>query len=332
MHALVAGGVPVAEAVTTLAEAAAEPALAEAYDGLTTGLRRGEAFPRAFARCFPGIPPHIHRMVEAGDFSGRLAEALGDAAAELDHEAKMRAELRQTLLYPSFLVVFGCAAVLFIFLVVVPRFAVMFSGKFDKLPLLSFVVISTGLWFREHIVLVLSLLAALGIAAVWGFREPRVRSLLFEVTVRLPLLRTWSADVDVARWAAVIARLLENRVPLIQSLELARTMVRRRDLQLRLGRTERDVRAGAALAVALADSGFLAPAALAMIRVGERSGSLPEMVRSLATLYEESVRSRSRLLLAIIEPVAILLIGAVIGLVAMAVFLAITSINNVPGL
>src|SRR5262249_10037026 len=144
--------------------------------------------------------------------------------------------------------------------------------------------------------------------------------------------RRWSADVEVARWAAILARLLENRVPLIQSLELARTPLRRRDIQLVLGRVERDVRAGAALAAALHDSAFLAPTALAMIRVGERSGRWPAMVRSLASLYEEQVRNRPRTVLAIVEPIAIVIIGAFVGVVAIAIFQAITSINNVPGL
>jgi general secretion pathway protein F len=332
LQALIAGGVPIAEAVTALGEATDHPALAQAYGELTAALRRGEAFPRALARCFPAIAPHIHRMIEAGDFSGRLGEALADAAAEVEREAKVRTELRQTLLYPAFLVAFGCLAVVFIFIVVVPRFAVMFQGKFDKLPLLSYVVISAGMWFRGHLVLVLALLAGAAVAGSWGLTRPQVRGMLIDMVTPLPILRGWSAEVEIARWAAVFARLLENRVPLIQSLELARGTMRRRDIQLRLSRVERDVRAGAALAVALGDSVFLTSAALAMIRVGERSGSLPEMVRGLASLYDERVRNRSRTMLAIIEPVAIVMIGTVIGTVAMAIFLAITSINNVPGL
>jgi general secretion pathway protein F len=332
LHALVAGGVPIAEAVTALGEAGDHPGLAAAYGELTAGLRRGEPLPRAFTRCFPGIAPHIHRMIEAGDFSGRLAEALADAAAELEREARTRTELRHTLLYPAFLVGFGIVAIVFIFLVVVPRFAVMFSGRFDKLPLLSALVIGAGMWFRSHLAVVLALLAGAVAAAAWAWSRPAVRAGMLDAATRLPLLRRWSGEVEIARWAAVLARLLENRVPLIQSLELARSALRRRDIQLRLSRVERDVRAGAALAAALGDSAALTPTALSLIRVGERAGNLPEMVRSLATLYEEAVRDRSRTILAIVEPVAILVIGAVIGLVAMAIFLAITSINSVPGL
>jgi general secretion pathway protein F len=332
LQVLIAGGVPIAEAVTTLGEANEHPVLAKAYGELTAALRRGETFPSALAQCFPGIAPHILRMIEAGDFSGRLAEALADAAAALEREAKIRTELRQTLLYPAFLVAFGCLAVVFIFLVVVPRFAAMFQDKLDRLPLLSYIVIGAGIWFRDHLILVVALITGTVAACGWALSQPRVRATFLDFATRLPLLREWSAEVEVARWAAVFARLLQNRVPLIQSLELARGTLRRRDIQLRLSRVEGDVRTGSALAAALSDGFFLAPAALAMIRVGERSGSLPEMVGALASLYDERVRNRSRTILALIEPLAILLIGAVIGTVAMAIFLAITSINKVPGL
>ena len=332
LHVLIAGGVPVAEAVTTLGDATDHTDLAASYGELTAALRRGDAFPLAFARCFAAIPPHIHRLIEAGDLAGRLGEAIGDAAEEIEREAKIRTELRQALVYPAFLVGFGTFAVLFIFLVVVPRFAAAFRGRLESLPPLSAAVIHAGMWFDQNLVLAVALAVAAAIAVGWSLSRPQIRAAFVDLATRAPVLRRWSTEIEVARWAGILARLLENRVPLIHSLELARSPLRRRDVQLLLGRVERDVRAGTGLAAALHDSAFLAPAALAMIRVGERSGRLPEMVRSLASLYDEALRNRTRAMLAVIEPAAIVVIGAFVGLVAIALFQAITSINNIPGL
>jgi general secretion pathway protein F len=145
-------------------------------------------------------------------------------------------------------------------------------------------------------------------------------------------LRNWFVDVETARWAAVLARLLENRVPLMQSLELARTALRSPDIRLRLGQVERGVRSGGALAAGLQDHRFLPPTALSLIRVGERSGTLAEMVRSVTEIYEEIVSNRIKAVLSILEPVAIVIIGAVVGLVAVAIFLAITAVNKLPTL
>ena len=137
-------------------------------------------------------------MIEAGDFSGRLAEALADAAAELEHEAKIRGELRQSLVYPAFLLVFGCFAILFIFIVVVPRFAVMFQGKFDQLPTLSYVLIGAGMWFHDNLLLALALLALAGISAGYALGRPQSRAALVDLLARLPVPRLVGGD-EVAR-------------------------------------------------------------------------------------------------------------------------------------
>lgn len=270
LSTLVKGGVPIADAAEALAEAAQQPALAAAYAALNAALRRGVTFPPAFAQSFPGVPEHVHRMIAAGDMSGRLAEALADAAAETEHAARVRAELRQALVYPAFLVGFGCLAMLFIFLVVVPRFAAIFHGKFDRLPFLSYLVIAFGMWLRAHLITSLALVGAAGIASLYGLRRPRLREAMLDLLARLPLLRAWLHDAEIARWASVLARLLENRVPLIQGLELARGVVHGRRGRAPLAQVERDVRGGTTLAAALQRSAFLAGPALSLVQVGER--------------------------------------------------------------
>src|SRR4029077_11219566 len=123
----------------------------------------------------------------AGDLSGRLAEALADAAAETEHAAKIRTELRQGLIYPAFLVGFGLLAVLFIFIVVVPRFAVMFHGKLDQLPLLSYLVIGFGMWFRQHLIVALALTVGGGVLAGYGIVRPRSREAALGLVARVPV-------------------------------------------------------------------------------------------------------------------------------------------------
>jgi general secretion pathway protein F len=332
MHALFSGGVPIAEAVAALAESAENPILAASYTELNARLRRGEKFSAAFVHCFPTFPVYIHRVIEAGELSGRLGAALGDAAAQMEHEAKVGAELRNALVYPVFLVGFGLLAILFIFIVVVPRFATMFRGKFDQIPFLSYVIIAGGMWFREHLLLTATIVALIAVITTYATMQPEWRMRAREAVARLPMLRTWMVEAETARWAAVLARLLENRVPLMQSLELSRTALRSRDIQSQLLQVERSVRTGGALAKSLDEHRFLPSTALSLVRVGERSGNLAEMMRSVAQIYEEIVRNRIRTTLSLIEPVAIVIIGGAIAMVAVAIFMAITSINNVPGL
>jgi general secretion pathway protein F len=238
LHTLLAGGVPLADAVTSLTPNDAS-SLGVALVELNTGLRRGEPFARAFARCFPGIPGYVQRMLESGELSGRLAEAVADAAAAMEHTARVQAELRNALIYPAFLVGFGLLAIAFIFAIVVPRFAIMFRGRFDKLPWLSYAVIVTGMWVRSHWLLSTALIAGIGWAGVYLLWRPQSREAAFGVAMRLPVVHSWLIEIEIARWAAVLARLLEQRVSLIQSLELARLDLRSRDMRSRFARAGR---------------------------------------------------------------------------------------------
>jgi general secretion pathway protein F len=332
LHALVVGGVPLAEAVSTLADATEHAGLAATYTELNASLRRGEKFSVAFTRLFPLLPHYVHRIIESGELSGRLAEALSDSAEEMEHTAKVRAELRAALLYPAFLVGAGILAVTFVLLFVVPRFAAIFKGKEDKIPFLSYVVISGGMWLRSHLLLCLLAAAAIVTLMVYAFRQPQVRNRFRLLLSRVPLFNHWIIEMETARWAGVLARLLENRVPLLTSLELARSSLTSEDITLRLRQVERGVRAGRSLAATLEENRFLPSTALTLVRVGERSGKLPELMRSVATIYDELVRNRIKALLAIVEPVAIVLIGGAVAFVALAIFTAITSINSLSGL
>jgi general secretion pathway protein F len=173
-----------------------------------------------------------------------------------------------------------------------------------------------------------------GIAALLFFlgyllSRPALREKLLESSLRLPLVGGWVLEAETGRWAAMLGALLENRVPLLRALELAQDSLALPGLRGRLGQTARAVRTGAALSQALQDHGALTPTGHNLIRVGERAGELPRMLKSLAKLYGESSRARMRRFLLVIEPVAILLIGGVIGTIITGVILAITSVHQI---
>lgn len=127
----------------------------------------------------------------------------------------------------------------------------------------------------------------------------------------------------------MLATLLQNRIPLVQSLVLARNSLHVESLKGRLIQVERAVRGGNALAAALEDYGIFDEILVNLVRVGERSGRLAEMLRSAAAFAEQKGRDRIKRVMALLEPVAILVIGVVIGAIVISLFTAIASINNV---
>lgn len=327
---LLDAGLPIAEALDALVEGASKPAIGDGFAEMARRLKRGEAVPAAFRVGMPNLPEYAYLLVEAGDQTGQLASALKDAAGQLDYQERVRQDLRQALTYPLFLVLAGMAAVVFILMVVVPRFSTMFGGRFDQLPLISRIVMRAGVFTNENSLAVLLSVAALAAAVVWSLRQTAVRSRIYGLALRLPAIGPWLMSLETARWAGILATLLGNRVPLIRALDLAAGGLGSTALANGLEQVKRAVRGGVALSRALGDYTPFDAAALSLVRIGERAGNLPAMLKSLASLLEDASRTRMKRVLALMEPMAILLIGGVIGVFVTAIILAITSINTMP--
>ncbi|WP_089393807.1 type II secretion system F family protein [Pseudomonas delhiensis] len=325
---LLAAGVALADAVSAQERSSSHPRIAAALRSMSEGLRQGRSFPQVLESAGLPLPRYAYQLVAAGELTGNLAAALRDCVAQMEYERRTREEVRNALIYPSVLVLSGIGAVMVMFVFVVPKFANLLEHA-DKLPWLAWAVLSTGVWSKANALPLLFaglLLGALGLPLA---RSEKVRGRALNALLRLPLLGDWLLQAEIAQWAKVLGTLLGNRVALVEALRLASAGVRighQRDL---LERVTQDVRGGTALSEALELRRAITATGGNLVRVGERSGRLAEMLDSLAGLYEELGRSRMRKVLALIEPLAILLIGALFGVIITGVVLAITSANDI---
>jgi type II secretory pathway component PulF len=323
---LLEAGVPLAEALTTLQQSQGD---GHPLAGVLLAVRGGTAFSEALASSRLPLPDFVLQLVRAGESTGNLAAALRAAAAHLDAEVQFAQEARNALMYPMVLVATGILATLVMFVFVVPRFATILSNPKADLPLISQWVLGAGLWLTRHQVWVAVAVAAVVAAVVWSSKLPAVRSGAWEVAARLPVLRGWTLHAELARWASLFAVLLASKVPLLQALAQANTTLRRRSLSAQAALAMSDVRGGKALSQALADHAVLDGAGINLVRVGERAGSLPQTVASLARIHVGQSQTRLKRFLVLLEPLTILLLSVVLGGIMISVMLAITSLTNV---
>jgi general secretion pathway protein F len=326
---LLGAGISIAEALPSLALAYATAPWGQALAKVDQAVRSGQSLSQALEASALALPLYVLALVRAGEASGELAAALQDAAQQMNQERQAGQELRNALVYPTVLVLAGVLAVFIIFVGVVPRFAGLLRSSRAEVPELSRLVIEAGLYVQQHLLgFGLAAVALIGlISTVVG--HPAARSAALQTAARLPLVGPWLIRVDVGRWATVLAALLANRVPIVQAIHLSAGALRLRRLSADLDRTAADLQRGLSLTEILAQQGWLAPARLNLIRVGERSGELPRMLATLGRIETEAARTLQKRVLALIEPLAILIIGAVIGVIMVAVMMAITSLNNV---
>ena len=325
---LLGSGVTLGEAVQAQARGSAYPEIGAAFQSMATALLRGQSFRDALRGAGLDLPSYVHHLVEAGELSGRLAEALRRAVEQMQYDQRVAAELRSALLYPAILVVAGFAAVLLVFVFVIPQFSNLLDEA-NELPLLAEAVLRSGVWFNENAVLVAAAAAAALAMAAALLRQDAVRQRARDALASLPVLGDWLGELDTAKWASLMSAMLASRVSLLDALGLASRGVRLTRRRSTLEQATGDVRGGDSLSAALEKRGALTPTAYNLLRVGEQSGQLPEMLRALATLYEENGTRRMKRFLTVVEPLAILLIGAFLGVIMIGIILAITSVNDI---
>lgn len=326
---LLTAGVPLVRAIETLQQQNLHPQISNGFYDLGRRLRGGESFTASLPISMPMLPSYVSQLAAAGEAIGRLGESLSDAAVQMSYDHQVRQDIRNALTYPAILVGTGITAVLFIFIIVVPRFSAMLAQAKSPLPWISVVVLNTGMFLNSHIISLLVLLSVLVFSASSAFRNRRTMDLVREQAAKMPLLGSWLLESDLARWAFMLGTMFENGVELTKALDLARAGVTLPSLSARLDQVTKSVRAGKSLSDAMAQQKAFNDTAVSLVQVGEESGKLVEMLRSLAKLYDDSGRQRMKKFLILLEPAAILVIGVVVGGIIAAIMLAITSINQV---
>jgi len=325
---LLAAGVPLAEAVESIAEAHGQDALGSVFQAIHGQLRGGASLSVALRAAKLDVPDYVHQLVAAGELTGKLAPGLLAGANQMEYEENLRQEIRSALIYPAVLVCSGLAAVMLIFVFVVPKFAGLLKNSKAKIPDISVWVLKAGLFVKENLPWFGFGALALAAAVFVAMSNPQVRRRVLEAAVRLPIVGSWLLEAEIGRWSSMLGTLLDNRVPIVRAMELAEGSVALSSLRQKLELAVKDLRAGKKLADALALHRTVSPMGLNLVRVGERSGELPSMLRTLAGLYETSSRTRMKQFVTLLEPLTILLIGGAIGFIMVAVMLAITSLSD----
>ena len=329
LSTLLGAGISLAEALPSLAQAYAAHPLGPALAGLDRDVRAGQRFSEALARSPLGLPAYVVALAEAGEAGGELASALRDAATQMEHERRIGQELRNALVYPAVLVLSGVLAVLVIFVGVVPRFASLLKSSRADVPAMSRAVIEAGLFVKQNLLAFGLGSTALVLVVVVALSRPAVRAAVFDALSRAPVVGPWLLRLEIGRWTTVLGQLLANRVPIINALELSSGALRLRRLRDDLAAAPRELERGRTLSDVLGGLDWFPPTRLNLVRVGERSGELPRMLAVLGGMETDAARTLQKRALALIEPAAILLIGAVIGFIMVAVMMAITSLNTV---
>jgi type II secretory pathway component PulF len=268
-------------------------------------------------------------MVRAGEASGSLA-AVFERLAEFE---RTRDELRNyivsSMVYPGLLFVVGTISVIFLLTFVVPRFAQVFEDSHLKIPLPTKIMLESSKAVKTYGWMVLLGLTA-GAAIFSGYIRTGSGRLWWDtLRLKIPVLGIALRKSEVARFARAMSTLVQNSVPLVQSLAIAGATLNNKRIAGSLHAVAQGVKRGEGIAGPMRRTLEFPPLAAHLLAVGEETGRLDHMFARMAEIYETETRTAIRRFTALFEPLIILVVGIVVGALILSMLLAITSMNEV---
>ena len=325
---LLRAGLPLDRALKVLIDMASLPQMHNLLSELLTAVKGGKALSQAMAPHEQLFGTFYLSMVRSGETSGHLSEVLDRLVEYLEDAKTTRESVVSALIYPAILLVVSVLAVVLMLGFVVPQFETLFEDMGEALPTLTRMVISAADFIKSYGWLLLALSIALGVyLRHWASSEEGKIS-LHRLMLKLPVAGGILFEFEVSKFARTVGTLLGNGVSLLKAISIAIDTVDNRVIKDVLQILPPAVKSGKRMSVALEDSGMFTPMVIQMIRVGEESGSLDQMMLELAKVFDEHVRTGIKRGLALLEPVLILGMGFVIAVIIIAILMGILSVND----
>ena len=325
---LLRAGLPLDRALKVLIDMAAQPQMSQLLNDLLKAVKGGKALSQALAPYEKVFGSFYINMVKAGEASGQLSDVLNRLVQYLENAKANRDTVVSALIYPAILAVVSVLSIVLMLGFVVPQFETLFEDMGEALPPLTAMVIGGADFIKSYGWFLLVVLVGLGFyLRNWAGTEPGKIS-LHQRMLKMPLAGGIIFEYEVSKFARTVGTLLGNGVSLLKAISIAIDTVDNRVIKDALQVLPPAVKAGKRMSVALEETDMFTPMVIQMIRVGEESGSLDQMMLELATVFEDHVQSGVKRGLALLEPVLILGMGFIIAVIIIAILMGILSVND----
>jgi general secretion pathway protein F len=320
--ALLQSGISLVEAIETLAEKEQRPETRKVLEQLIVRLRQGQPLSGALQQSPAAFPPLYVAAMRAAERTGDLEEALARFIAYQSQIDSVRKKLITSAIYPAMLIGVGLLVTLFLLGYVVPRFSQVYEDMGDRLPWMSRVLLVWGKLIEQHALAAsIAALAAAALAVHWLARPEtlqRIASWLW----RIPALGERMRVYQLARFYRTLGMLLRGGIAIVPALDMVSGLLQS-SLRTHLDRASQLVREGRPMSQAMETAGLATPIALRMLRVGERSGRMGEMMERIAAFHDEEMARWVDWFTRVFEPLLMAFIGIIIGLIVVLLYLPI---------
>ncbi len=328
-EAMLRAGIPLTTALAAIGEQADSPELSEMLAHVRGDIEGGSTLAQALRRQPALLSPIQVSLIEAGEQGGILDDILMRLAELLEWEAENVARIRQATFYPAMVITELGLAFIVIIRFVFPRFKALFAAHGAELPMPTRVMIAVsdvaenyGVWF-----LVGAVLLAAGVAA--ALRTHRGRTVFDRVAISLPIFGEIILLILMSQFSRVMASLLEAGIPFLRALAIVEKTINNTVIRSDIAMMATGIQKGLGIADSVPEDGVFPSAVRRMLDVGEKSGRISGMLEKISTFYDRQVDYRIKNLTTVIEPILLVVLGASVLFVALAVFLPMWDMTSV---
>ncbi len=321
LAALVRAGLPILQAISMLARRQSHPVLRSVLRDVEARIREGTPLSQAFASRSDVFPRLYVAAILAGERSGNLDEMLSRYIAYTKQMVALKRRVRAATAYPIFLL--GALILLVAVMTgfVIPRFRIIYEDFGGELPAITQIVLAVGQGVRENLWWSVPALLALFLGLTLWRRTERGRLTLDALVLKLPIIGPIVRDLAVAQLARSLATLLQGGITLVESFRVASETLTNRVLARTSGVVLRRLQEGHAFAESLEEAGWMPPLAIDIVRVGERAGSLAEMLDELAAFYDAELEVKLNQVTTLIQPVLLVMMAGLVTFVLLSMYL-----------
>ncbi|HNR50142.1 MAG: Type II secretion system protein F [Deltaproteobacteria bacterium ADurb.BinA179] len=329
LSTLVGASIPLVESLSALYEQTESPAMKKTVAQVRDAVNEGLSFADALAQHKRVFSDLYVNMVRSGEASGALDVVLLRLAEFLEGQHRLRSKVGAALIYPVVLFAVSVIVLFYLLTSVVPKMVSMFESMEQVLPLPTRILIGVS----DFLGMTWWIIASVAIAAVVLFlrwrRTERGAMRFDRFRMNVPVYGAIYRKISVARFARTLGTLLTSGVPIIEALKIVKTVVQNKVMEASIEDSISEVMEGSSIAAPLKKSGVFPPIIIHMISTGEKSGTLEEMLVKAAGAYEEDVETSVAGLTSILEPVMIVLMGAVVGSIVLAILLPMLEMSTI---
>ncbi len=320
---MIEAGLPLVQCLGILEEQTENPALASAVSKIKADVEGGQTYAESLAS-HPNIFNNLYvNMIRAGELGGILDTILARLSAYIEKAMALKAKIKSAMTYPAAIVGVSILIVIFLLVFVIPQFAKMFDEFGATLPAPTLIVMGLSNFVKNYIVFgIVGIIIGLRLFKTY-YKTYHGRRVVDAILLKLPVVGMLLRKIAVAKFTRTLGTLISSGVPIIDGMEIVARTSGNAIVEDAIMGAINSIKEGESMSTPLGEANVFPPMVIQMIQVGEQTGALDSMLSKIADFYDEEVDTAVEALTALMEPMIMVFLGAIIGGVVVAMYLPI---------